>query len=129
MKVADLAPFIGAPNRVYEVLNKKRALSIAMIRELVKLGIPAEILVQAYELRRKSTVGNLQKLAAEKKGATNQPPNNLSPKSTKKPQTFTQNLDKYLIYIELVARIQPKVPPSSGSLSVRNHIVSATFGA
>lgn len=69
MKVADLVPFIGAPNRVYEVLNKKRALSIDMIRGLVKLGIPAEILVQAYEVERKSTIGNLETMAAKKKAA------------------------------------------------------------
>ena len=37
---------IGRPNRVYEVLNKKRPLTLAMIRRLHRgLGIPAEVLV------------------------------------------------------------------------------------
>jgi HTH-type transcriptional regulator/antitoxin HigA len=37
---------IGKPNRVYEVLNKKRPLTLAMIRRLHRgLGIPAEVLV------------------------------------------------------------------------------------
>jgi len=48
----DLAPFIGSIARVSEILNKKRALSINMIRKLQKgLGISAEILIQPYNLR------------------------------------------------------------------------------
>ncbi|WIX07579.1 helix-turn-helix domain-containing protein [Xanthomonas oryzae] len=44
----DLAASIGKPNRVYEVLNGKRGLSIEMIRNLRKnLGIPAESLIGA----------------------------------------------------------------------------------
>lgn len=43
----DLVPMIGQLNRVYEVLNGTRALSLAMIRRLHKeLGIPAECLIQ-----------------------------------------------------------------------------------
>jgi HTH-type transcriptional regulator/antitoxin HigA len=42
----DLAPMIGRQNRVYEVLNGKRALTLAMIRKLHdKLGISAESLI------------------------------------------------------------------------------------
>ena len=43
----DLEPIIGSRGRVAEVLNRKRGLSIEMIRNLhEKLGIPAEILIQ-----------------------------------------------------------------------------------
>ncbi|CAA6816785.1 MAG: Helix-turn-helix motif, partial [uncultured Thiotrichaceae bacterium] len=34
LTVADLVPMIGAKNRVYEVLNGKRSLSLAMIKKL-----------------------------------------------------------------------------------------------
>lgn len=48
LKPKDLASSIGKPNRVYEVLNGKRGLSIEMIRKLHKnLGIPAESLIGA----------------------------------------------------------------------------------
>lgn len=44
--IKDLEPMIGKSNRVYEVLNRKRPLTLAMIRRLHKgLGIPAEVLV------------------------------------------------------------------------------------
>lgn len=47
LTVRDLRPMIGPPNRVYEVLNGKRALSINMIRRLhEQLGIPAELLIR-----------------------------------------------------------------------------------
>lgn len=43
----DLQPMIGGLNRVYEVLNRKRPLSIAMVRRLhASLGISAECLIQ-----------------------------------------------------------------------------------
>lgn len=43
----DLQPMIGRLNRVYEVLNGKRPLSLAMIWKLHKgLGIPAESLIK-----------------------------------------------------------------------------------
>ena len=42
----DLTFQIGKPNRVYEILNRKRSLTLAMIRRLHRdLGIPAEILL------------------------------------------------------------------------------------
>lgn len=44
----DLVPMIGRANRVYEVLNRKRPLTLNMIRRLHKgLGIPAESLLAA----------------------------------------------------------------------------------
>ena len=43
----DLAAYIGSPSKVSEVLNRKRPLSLSMIRALHRgLGIPAEILVR-----------------------------------------------------------------------------------
>ena len=46
---ADLEPYIGGRARVAEVLNRKRALSLNMIRRLYAgLGIPAEVLVRPY---------------------------------------------------------------------------------
>ena len=44
---ADLAPAIGRTNRVYEVLNGKRALTLPMIWKLHDMfGIPAESLIK-----------------------------------------------------------------------------------
>jgi HTH-type transcriptional regulator / antitoxin HigA len=47
LTVKDLEPMIGRSNRVYEILNRKRPLTLKMIWELHrKLGIPAESLVR-----------------------------------------------------------------------------------
>ncbi|MBK9051041.1 MAG: helix-turn-helix domain-containing protein [Chloroflexi bacterium] len=47
----DLEPYIGSRARVSELLNRKRPLSLPMIRRLQKgLGISADVLVQPYEL-------------------------------------------------------------------------------
>ena len=44
---ADLVPAIGRQNRVYEVLNGKRALTLPMIWKLHEMfGIPAESLIR-----------------------------------------------------------------------------------
>src|SRR5258705_13704310 len=49
----DLVPAIGQINRVYEVLNRKRPLTLQMIRRLHrKLGIPAESLIKEPDQRR-----------------------------------------------------------------------------
>jgi HTH-type transcriptional regulator/antitoxin HigA len=46
LKPKDLKPMIGELNRVYEVLSKKRRLTLSMIRRLHDgLGIPAESLI------------------------------------------------------------------------------------
>lgn len=48
----DLEPMIGRRNRVYEILNRKRSLTLPMIWRLHKgLGIPAESLIQPVALR------------------------------------------------------------------------------
>lgn len=47
LSAADLAPAIGRTNRVYEVLNGKRALTLPMIWKLHDLfGIPAQSLIK-----------------------------------------------------------------------------------
>ena len=49
----DLVPIIGQINRVYEVLNRKRPLTLQMIRRLHRdLGIPAESLIKELEQRK-----------------------------------------------------------------------------
>ena len=48
----DLEPYVGSRARVAEILNKKRPLSLLMIRKLHNgLGIPAEVLIQSYDYR------------------------------------------------------------------------------
>ena len=45
----DLAEIVGFESRVSEILNKKRKLTLDMIRKLnIKLHIPTEVLVQEY---------------------------------------------------------------------------------
>ena len=47
LSAKDLTPMIGGLNRVYEVLNRKRPLSLAMVRRLnAGLGISAECLIR-----------------------------------------------------------------------------------
>jgi HTH-type transcriptional regulator/antitoxin HigA len=48
----DLIPFVGRRNRVYEILNRKRPLTLKMVWRLHKgLGIPAESLIKLDERR------------------------------------------------------------------------------
>ncbi len=48
----DLVPYIGSRNRVYEVLNRKRPLTLKMVWRLhTGLGIPAESLIKVPEGR------------------------------------------------------------------------------
>ena len=47
LTVKDLVPYIGQPNRVYEILSHKRPLTMAMAWKLHQgLGIPAESLIR-----------------------------------------------------------------------------------
>ena len=47
LTVKDLEPMIGKPNRVYEILNRKRSLTLKMIWSLHEgLGSPAESLIK-----------------------------------------------------------------------------------
>ena len=48
----DLIPFIGSRNRVHEVLNRRRSLTLKMIWRLHEgLGIPAESLIKVGPAR------------------------------------------------------------------------------
>jgi len=48
----DLVPYIGSRNRVYEVLNRKRPLTLKMVWRLHSgLGIPAESLIKVSKDR------------------------------------------------------------------------------
>jgi HTH-type transcriptional regulator/antitoxin HigA len=50
LNIKDLEPMIGKSNRVYEVLNHKRPLTLKMIRRLhEQLGIPAESLIKQHQ--------------------------------------------------------------------------------
>ncbi len=49
MKPKDLAEVVGYKSRVSEILNKKRKLTLDMIRKLnATLHIPTEVLIQKY---------------------------------------------------------------------------------
>lgn len=48
----DLEPAIGSRGRVSEILNRKRPLTLPMVRALsVLLDLPMDVLVQEYETR------------------------------------------------------------------------------
>lgn len=56
MTPKDLEPVIGRMNRVYEVLNHTRPLTLKMIRNLHgKFGIPAESLIRESTRQRNTT--------------------------------------------------------------------------
>jgi HTH-type transcriptional regulator/antitoxin HigA len=55
LKRADLEPYIGSRARVSEILNRKRPLTLAMIQRLNQLGIPAEALIQPYNIASNSS--------------------------------------------------------------------------
>jgi HTH-type transcriptional regulator/antitoxin HigA len=60
LTIKDLEPAIGRPNRVYEVLNRKRPLTLTMIWRLHKqLGIPAESLIRQAD----ESLGSLKKVS------------------------------------------------------------------
>jgi len=59
LSVKDLEPLIGQPNRVYEVLNYKRPLTLRMIRNIhQRLGISAQILIADRPMLTKSRVAS-----------------------------------------------------------------------
>lgn len=48
LEIKDLEPMIGRRNRVYEVLARKRGLTLTMVRKLHRdLGIPADSLISS----------------------------------------------------------------------------------
>jgi HTH-type transcriptional regulator/antitoxin HigA len=51
LSASDLVPYIGQRGHVYDVLNRRRRLSLSMIQRLHKeLGIPSDLLVQPVQL-------------------------------------------------------------------------------
>lgn len=51
MAPKDLTPVIGRLNRVYEILNRTRPLTLKMIRNLHEnFGIPADMLIKEYRV-------------------------------------------------------------------------------
>ncbi|MFV1968800.1 MAG: type II toxin-antitoxin system HigA family antitoxin, partial [Pirellulaceae bacterium] len=51
LRQRDLVPYIGSRSRVSEILNRKRKLTLKMMRTLhAELAIPLEILIQDYPL-------------------------------------------------------------------------------
>ena len=51
LKNKDLGVIVGSKSKASEILNKKRRLTLNMIRRINKvLGIPAELLINEYEL-------------------------------------------------------------------------------
>jgi HTH-type transcriptional regulator/antitoxin HigA len=49
LKQKDLVDMIGFKSRVSEIMNKKRKLTLEMIRKLnADLNIPTEVLIQDY---------------------------------------------------------------------------------
>lgn len=66
----DLEPIIGQRGRVSEVLTRKRPLTIAMIRKLnEEWGLPADVLVQPYSLRRTSVRKVTRRKASKRRAA------------------------------------------------------------
>lgn len=59
LKDKDLIPAVGSKTIVSLLLNRKRALTVNMIRNLSELlRLPVEVLIQAYELHGKKEVVN-----------------------------------------------------------------------
>lgn len=53
LKQVDLIPAIGGKSRVSEILNRKRRLTLDMIRKLTtKLNLSVELLIKEYQLIR-----------------------------------------------------------------------------
>jgi HTH-type transcriptional regulator/antitoxin HigA len=51
MKSKDLGEVIGGKSKASEILNKRRRLTLSMIRKInAALGIPVELLISEYEL-------------------------------------------------------------------------------
>lgn len=65
LRPKDLEPFLGPSGRVSEVLNRRRPLTLGMIRRLERgLGIPARILI------REAAKGPMTRRQGRKRGAS-----------------------------------------------------------
>jgi HTH-type transcriptional regulator / antitoxin HigA len=66
----DLEPLIGTRTRVAEILNRKRNLSIGMIRRLHDhLGIPAEILIRASRKKKAARLDRAERFTRDSHSA------------------------------------------------------------
>jgi HTH-type transcriptional regulator / antitoxin HigA len=55
LSVDELEPVIGSKAEIADILHRKQALTLEMVRSLhQQLGIPAEILIQPYPLMQNS---------------------------------------------------------------------------
>lgn len=62
LTVKNLEPVIGRKNRIYEVLNRRRTLTLRMIEGLLtKFGIPAESLLRQRVQRSRDSAGRRSK--------------------------------------------------------------------
>lgn len=62
LTVKDLEPVIGRKNRIYEVLSRRRALTLRMIEGLhTKFGIPAESLLRQRAQKSRGSTGRPSK--------------------------------------------------------------------
>ena len=53
LKQVDIAPALGGKNRASEILNRKRRLTVDMIRNLTKrLNLSASLLIKDYQISR-----------------------------------------------------------------------------
>src|SRR5215467_15773368 len=67
----DLEPYLGSRARVAEVLNRKRPLSLEMIRRLhTGLGLEAEILIQPYPMATSAPNKRVQATASSVRSAS-----------------------------------------------------------
>lgn len=74
LDAADLVPLLGQRSRVSEILNKKRKLTISMIRKLHKnLSIPLDCLVKDYALRSDRLSRSSRKAIAELESGKGKP--------------------------------------------------------
>jgi HTH-type transcriptional regulator / antitoxin HigA len=59
---ADLVKILGSKSRVSEILNRKRKLTLEMMRKINEvLGVPMDTLVKDYKLKTKSSVSRNKK--------------------------------------------------------------------
>lgn len=66
----ELEPIIGGRGRVSEVLNRKRPLSLSMIRRLKnEWALPADVLVRTYSLRKSAPRRSAHAKRASRKSA------------------------------------------------------------
>lgn len=70
LRPRDLEVMIGSRARVSEILSRKRALTLPMIRRLSKgLDIPAEVLIQEIKLERSSAPSRRQSAPDQRRSA------------------------------------------------------------